>query len=98
MTKQTIGITPSGEGKLHSNEHAMIVRRTFSPERPMNRHNHPGQQIVLTVVHGHAHLHLDDSENHDLHSGDVLIFDGEHHISGEFDCETLLVITLINKQ
>ena len=97
MTKQTIGIIPSGEGKLHSNEHAMIVRRTFSPDRPMNRHNHPGQQIALTVIRGNAHLYLDDKEAHDLQSGDVLIFDGEHHISGKFSCETLLVITLINK-
>ena len=97
MTANTIGTVPAGEGKLHGNEHAMIVRRTFSPDRPMNRHNHPGQQIVLTVVRGDAHLHLDDSETHDLHSGDVLIFDGEHYISDEFDSETLLVINLINK-
>lgn len=97
MIEQTIGTVPNGEGKLHSNEHAMVVRRTFSPARPMNRHNHPGQQIVLTVVHGNAHLHLDECETHDMHSGDVLIFDGEHYISGEFDSETLLVITLINK-
>lgn len=97
MSTPTIGNVPEGQGKLHSSNDAIIVRKTFSPEHPMQRHNHPGQQIVLTVVHGDAKLLLDDCEEHHLHSGDVLIFDGEYSISGRFAQETLLVITLVKQ-
>lgn len=94
-TANPIGSVAQGEGKVFSNAHATVVRKHFSPSRKMGRHNHPGAQIVFTVVSGHAHVLLEDKEQHELKSGDVLIFHGDHHISAEFSEETQLVITLI---
>lgn len=95
---EEVGQVPEGEGKIFTDQYATVVRKTFSPDHPMKRHNHPGAQIILTVIKGQANIVLDETEKHTLHSGDILIFNGDHYISSEFPEETLITVTLVNLQ
>lgn len=85
-----------GKGMVFEHDGARVVRASFSPEQPMKRHNHPGEIIILTVLKGKGHIHV-DNKKFDVKEGDVLAFDGEDFVEGEFDEPTEALVTLVAK-
>lgn len=95
---EPMGISPKGEGVIYQNELGIqTVRKTFSKDTPMKRHNHPNDIVTLTVTNGLAQVLLNGQEAHTLSSGDVLIFDGKYDIEGTFLETTTVVVTLVSK-
>lgn len=68
------------------------VRLSLEAGQSVPPHNHPGYDIVLSMIAGRLSLHLDD-ETYELEPGHVARFDGSREISPEaMDDSVALVV------
>ena len=74
----SIGSILSGEGKVFANGHGSVERVILKKGGKIERHNHPGKDVLVCVLRGNLNVVLDDSEKHALHAGDTLVFAGKH--------------------
>ena len=81
-----------GRGVLFEGE-PRTVRLALEAGETVPPHEHPGRDIVCSVVEGELTMTLGD-DDHSLTAGDVLRFDGDQDISptAETDVVALLVL------
>lgn len=82
-----------GQGLILDYHGVDVVRKTFSPEEPMKRHNHTGSTVVITIVEGKGILTV-NQKDFPIATGDVFSFDGKDFIEGKFSMPTKVVVTL----
>ena len=85
------------QGKVFSNNHGAVVRKTLKNGEKIDKHNHEGEDIVFSVMSGKITVTLDDGEVHELNAGDTLVFNGKHYIAAVAGADTVVVITLVKE-
>ncbi|MFC2753620.1 MAG: cupin domain-containing protein [Cardiobacterium sp.] len=86
------------QGKVFSNNHGAVVRKTLKNGEKIDKHNHEGEDIVFSVMSGKITVILNDSEKHELQAGDTLLFNGKNFIAAEAGADdTTVVITLVKE-
>ena len=76
------------QGKVFSNNHGAVVRKTLKNGEKIDKHNHEGEDIIFNVMSGKITVILNDSEKHELQAGDFfLLTAGSQHTiyAGEGD-------------
>lgn len=85
------------QGKVFSNNHGAVVRKTLKNGEKIDKHNHEGEDIVFNVMSGKITVTLNDGEVHELNAGDTLVFNGKNYISAVAGADTVVVITLVKE-
>ena len=85
------------QGKVFSNNHGAVVRKTLKNGEKIDKHNHEGEDIVFSVMSGKITVTLNDGEVHELNAGDTLVFNGKHYIAAVAGADTVVVITLVKE-
>ncbi|MDO5707775.1 MAG: DUF1637 domain-containing protein [Andreesenia angusta] len=83
-------------GKIFSGENYAVVKKGGKAGDKIDKHQHPNQEVVFTIVKGKVKVYLNDDEIHELIPGQVLNFKGENSINAEFIEDGEVIITLIN--
>ena len=86
------------EGLLKSINGVNFVHKVLKKGEVIDKHNHPGKEIVFAVMKGAFEITIAVSEKHKVVAGEVLNFDGVNTISAVAleDSESLVV--LVNKE
>lgn len=84
-------------GLLFQGDKFAVVKKGGRAGEAVEKHNHPDQNIVFTVVKGKVRVLLNETEEHILTPGNVLNFDGSNYIQANFIEDGEFVVTLINK-
>lgn len=93
-----IGQVKDELGMLFGGKNYKIVKKSGNAGDKIDRHNHPMNDIVFTVVSGKFKVCLEGEEEHEVSQGQVLCFDGKNYISAEFlEDDSEVVIALIFK-
>lgn len=90
-----IGKVKDGVGVVFQGEHYTMVKKTGQKGDRIEKHNHPGADILFAVVKGTLKVHLNDTEVHEVKSGQVLNFKGDASISADFIEDGEVLVTLI---
>ena len=85
------------QGKVFSNNHGAVVRKTLKNGEKIDKHNHEGEDIIFNVMSGKITVTLNDGEVHELNAGDTLVFNGKNYISAVAGADTVVVITLVKE-
>lgn len=92
-----LGIVKNELGVIFQNNNYKVVKKAAEKGWKIERHNHPDEEIVFTLIKGEVVVHLNEEEDYNLKAGDVLNFNGENSISVDFLESSEVVITLIKK-
>lgn len=79
-----------------ANGHGSVERVILRKGGKIERHNHPGKDVLVCVLRGNLNVVLDDSEKHALHAGDTLVFAGKHFFVAEAADDVLIIHIVIN--
>lgn len=74
-----------------------IVKKTLKANEKIPSHNHEGEKIFFTVIKGSIKVFLNDTEEYNLNTGDILHFDGENFISAEAVEDTTVYVYLLKE-
>ncbi len=74
-----------------------VVKKSLKAGDSISRHNHPGANILFTVVKGRVELIYNDEEVNNLKPGDVFHFEGENYIKANIIEDSEIFVTLIKK-
>lgn len=91
------GTILNGEGEVFANSHGSVERIVLHAGGSIARHNHPGQDVIVTVLSGGLDVVLDDGEKHPLHAGDTLAFNGRHYFAADATADTVAIHTTIRE-
>lgn len=82
------------EGLLKSINGVNFVHKVLKKGEIIDKHNHPGKEIVFAVMKGAFEITIAESEKHTVKAGEVLNFDGVSIISAVAleDSESLVVL------
>lgn len=95
MSTETIGKQYQEAGVLIKQPGWMVVKKIIAQGGKIEKHNHPGAQILFTVLKGRALVLLDESEKHELQPGIIMNFHGDHSISADILEDSEIQITII---
>lgn len=92
-----IGYVGSMPGKVFNEKEFTLVKKVLASGETIEKHNHPGFTVLVTIVKGEIKVILNDDEDRDFEPGKVLKFDGENYISIEAVKSSEFFVTLIKK-
>ena len=92
-----IGYVGSMPGKVFKEKEFKKKKKILAPGEIIDKHNHPGFTVLVTIVKGEIKVLLNDEEDRDFEPGKVLKFDGENFISIEAIKDSEFFVTLIKK-
>lgn len=90
-------IEPLAQGKVFENAHAKVMRKVLSKGDTIPSHNHEGDDVVFTVLQGSLAITINETEQHALKAGEVLLFNGKNFIQGEALEDSVIMVTLIEE-
>lgn len=83
-------------GVVFKGERYTMVKKVGVKDDVIEKHNHPGCEILFTVVKGTLKVFLNDTEIHEVKAGQVLNFKGDNFINAEFVEEGEVLVTLLS--
>ncbi|MGL4662959.1 MAG: cupin domain-containing protein [Culicoidibacterales bacterium] len=92
-----IGTVYNTAGANTINENVKLVMKVGGAGDVIQNHNHPGYDILFTVVKGNVEVVLNNEEKHLLVPGRILHFNGENTISATFLEASEVFVTLIKQ-
>lgn len=92
-----IGYVGSMAGKVFKEKEFTLVKKVLESGEIIEKHNHPGFTVLVTIVKGKIDVLLNDEEDREFEPGKVLKFDGENYISIEAVEPSEFFVTLIKK-
>lgn len=92
-----IGKVYTEAGLLTSTEAFKLVKKVGAAGMNIDKHKHPGVDVIFTVVKGKVEVCLQGEEMHVVQPGDVLHFDGENTIEAQYLEASEVIVTLIKK-
>lgn len=92
-----IGYVGSMPGKVFSEKEFTLVKKVLASGETIDKHNHPGFTVLVTIVKGQIKVTLNDEEDREFEPGKVLKFDGENYIAIEAIKPSEFFVTLIKK-
>ncbi len=75
-----------------------VIKKSLKAGEVISRHNHPGANILFTVVKGSVELIYNDEEVNNLIPGDVFHFEGDNYIKANIMEDAEIFVILINKE
>ena len=93
-----IGYVGSMPGKVFSEKEFTLVKKVLGSGETIDKHNHPGFTVLVTIVKGQIKVILNDEEDREFEPGKVLKFDGENFIAIEALKSSEFFVTLIKKE
>lgn len=91
------GSVKSEFGLLFQEKNFSVVKKGGPKGERIEKHNHPLEDIILTVVKGHVEVLLNDNEIYNLKTGEVLHFCGSNTIQAELLEDSEFIVVLIKK-
>lgn len=82
-------------GVLFQGKNYKTIKKVGVKGDKIASHNHIGEDVVFTLIKGNVIVHLNDLEDYELKSGDILNFNGENTLSVDFLEDSEIVINLI---
>lgn len=81
-------------GKIYQGPHYMVVKKILKAGEKIPRHNHPGDDIIFTVLKGKAEVFFNDERFHTAVPGDIIRFEGGSYINADIleDAEIQIVL------
>lgn len=92
-----IGYVGSMPGKVFNEKEFTLVKKVLASGETIEKHNHPGFTVLVTIVKGEIKVLLNGEEDRDFEPGKVLKFNGENYISIEAVKSSEFFVTLIKK-
>lgn len=86
------------QGKLMENDRFWLVKKVFKKGEVMKKHNHPGSDVIFTVLKGKAEVTLNDSEKYELVPGEILHFNGTNYIQSDFPVDSEVQVILVHEK
>lgn len=84
-------------GKAFSGENYDVIKKSLANNEVVDKHNHPGKEVLLTIVNGKIEVLFDDDEKYELTPGKMIKFDGENFITIKAKEPSQFFVTLIKK-
>lgn len=84
-------------GLAINNNHFKLIKKEGNKDDLIAKHNHPGFDILFTVVKGKVQVTINEIEMFILVPGQVLSFDGKDSIFAKLLDESSIFITLIKQ-
>ena len=86
------------EGLLKSINGVNFVHKILKKDEKIEKHNHPGKEIVFAVMKGSFTITIGEKEEHTVAAGEVLNFDGVNTICSVANEDSeILVVLVYNK-
>lgn len=79
-TRRLADLDEAPHAPVFPGESPTTVRLSLDEGERVERHSHPGHDVVVAVLDGRVELDVDD-ETHALRAGDAARFDGERPVS-----------------
>lgn len=92
-----VGTEKNELGLLFNGPNYVVVKKGGKAGEKVENHNHPEANVIFTVVKGKVHVQLNQSEDHILTPGTVLVFNGDNYIQAELLEDSEFVVNLITK-
>lgn len=92
-----VGAIYATEGVATTSENFKLVKKIGDAGNKIQNHNHPGYDVLFTVVKGSVEVVLNDEEVYLVYPGSVLHFDGKNTIGATFVEESEVFVTLIKQ-
>ncbi|WP_019107373.1 hypothetical protein [Peptoniphilus senegalensis] len=92
-----IGYVGSMPGKVFNEKEFALVKKVLASGETIDKHNHPGFTVLITIVKGHIKVILNADEDREFEPGKVLKFDGENFVEIEALEKSEFFVTLIKK-
>lgn len=92
-----IGYVGSMPGKVFNEKEFTLVKKVLASGETIDKHNHPGFTVLITIVKGNIKVILNDDEDREFEPGKVLKFDGENFVEIEALERSEFFVTLIKK-
>lgn len=93
-----IGYVGSMAGQVFKEKEFTLVKKVLASGETIDKHNHPGFTVLVTIVKGDIKILLNDDEDREFQPGKVLKFDGENYIAIEALKPSEFFVTLIKKE
>lgn len=90
-----LGIEKEAAGPVVMSDHFRVMKKILTEGDVIPPHNHPGHQMVFTVVKGTFEITLNGEETHTLTPGKILAFDGAASLAGRALTDTEFTVTKI---
>lgn len=84
-------------GKAFSGEYYDVIKKSLANNEVVDRHNHPGKDVIITIVNGKIKVLFVDDEKYELTPGKILKFDGENFVTIKAKEPSQFFVTLIKK-
>lgn len=97
MIGMAFGKQAEKPGLLFEGPNFKVMKKVGQAGDTVEKHNHPGYNIVFTVVNGQVQVVLNDVEEYFLVPGKVLQFDGDNYVKPTFIEDGAIVVTLVEK-
>lgn len=92
------GYVGSMPGKVFSEEEFTLIKKVLASAENIEKHNHPGYTVLITVVKGNIKVILNNEEDRLFEPGQVLKFSGENFVEIEALKPSEFFVTLIKKE
>lgn len=89
------GDVKSNAGVVFKGKGYTMVKKIGIKGDLIEKHNHPGAEVLFAVVKGTLKVFLNESEIHEVKAGQVLNFKGDNYINAEFIEDGEVLVTLI---
>lgn len=86
------------EGLLKSINGINFVHKVLKKGEIIEKHNHPGKEIVFAVMKGSFEITIGGEEKHLVKAGEALNFDGTNTISAVAIDDSESLVVLVNKE
>lgn len=86
------------EGLLKSINGVNFVHKVLKKGDTIEKHNHPGKEIVFAVMKGSFEITIGGEEKHLVKAGEALNFDGQNTISAVAIDDSESLVVLVNKE
>lgn len=86
------------EGLIKSINGVNFVHKILKKGDIIDKHNHPGKEIVFAVMKGSFEITIGGEEKHIVKAGEALNFDGTNTISAVALDDSESLVVLVNKE
>ncbi|MGI5949041.1 DUF1637 domain-containing protein [Peptoniphilus sp.] len=84
-------------GKSFSDENYTVIKKSLANNEVVDKHSHPGNDVIITIVKGKIKVLVDDEEKYELDPGKILKFDGVNSVAIKAIEPSDFFVTLIKK-
>lgn len=85
-------------GDTVTREHFKVVRKLEFKDHIDEKHKHPGKDILLTLLTGHAIVSVENDQDYDLKADQAILLDGDQAVQVTYKEDSEVIFTVIDKK